>query len=136
MTIPILNLGFSETELTKGLINKTFTYVVTLLISIFIIAIISLLIIKGNVNKINDKHDEFLLRKALDTRQENLRNHLKDNAEWGDAYKHLHKKIDLKWAWDKQNLGKSLYDNFGYEGVFVLSPEGSTRYSVLDLTQQ
>ena len=30
-------------------------------------------------------------------------------------------KTDLNWAWDKQNLGKSLYDNFGYEGVFVLS---------------
>lgn len=37
----------------------------------------------------------------------------------------------MHWAWDKQNLGKSLYDNFGYEGVFVLSPEGATRYSVI-----
>ncbi|WP_438941096.1 bifunctional diguanylate cyclase/phosphodiesterase [Enterobacter asburiae] len=116
----------------KGLINKTFTYIVTLLISIFIAAIISLLIIKDNVNEISDTHDEFLLRKALDTRQESMRSHLKDNAEWGDAYKHLHLNTDVHWAWDKQNLGKSLYDNFGYEGVFVLSPEESTRYSVVD----
>lgn len=61
-----------------------------------------------------------------------MRSHLKDNAEWGDAYKHLHLNTDVHWAWDKQNLGKSLYDNFGYEGVFVLSPAGSTRYSVVD----
>lgn len=132
MTIPQKTPGFTDSEHPKGLINKTFTYIVTLLIGIFIAAIVSLLIIKNNVNKISDKHDEFLLRQALDARQENMRSHLKDNAEWGDAYKHLHQKTDLNWAWDKQNLGKSLYDNFGYEGVFVLSPEGTTRYSVLD----
>lgn len=132
MTIPQKTPGFTDSEHSKGLINKTFTYIVTLLIGIFIAAIVSLLIIKNNVNKISDKHDEFLLRQALDARQENMRSHLKDNAEWGDAYKHLHQKTDLNWAWDKQNLGKSLYDNFGYEGVFVLSPEGTTRYSVLD----
>ncbi|WP_249665934.1 EAL domain-containing protein [Enterobacter sp. 120016] len=132
MTLPLNNPDFMDAEPSKGLINKTFTYIVTLLISIFIAAIISLLIIKGNVNEISDKHDEFLLRKALDTRQESMRSHLKDNAEWGDAYKHLHLSTDVHWAWDKQNLGKSLYDNFGYEGVFVLSPEGSTRYSVVD----
>ncbi|WP_047647887.1 EAL domain-containing protein [Enterobacter asburiae] len=132
MTLPLNNPGFTDTEPSKGLINKTFTYIVTLLISIFIAAIISLLIIKDNVNEISDTHDEFLLRKALDTRQESMRSHLKDNAEWGDAYKYLHLNTDVHWAWDKQNLGKSLYDNFGYEGVFVLSPEGSTRYSVVD----
>jgi diguanylate cyclase (GGDEF)-like protein/PAS domain S-box-containing protein len=132
MNLPLNNPGFTDTEPSKGLINKTFTYIVTLLISIFIAAIISLLIIKDNVNEISDTHDEFLLRKALDTRQESMRSHLKDNAEWGDAYKHLHLNTDVHWAWDKQNLGKSLYDNFGYEGVFVLSPEGSTRYSVVD----
>ncbi|HAT7722968.1 TPA: PAS domain S-box protein, partial [Enterobacter roggenkampii] len=132
MTLPLNNPGFTDAEPSKGLINKTFTYIVTLLISIFIAAIISLLLIKNNVNKISDKHDEFLLRKALDSRQESMRSHLKDNAEWGDAYKHLHLNTDVHWAWDKQNLGKSLYDNFGYEGVFILSAEGTTRYSVLD----
>lgn len=132
MTLPLNNPGFTDAEPSKGLINKTFTYIVTLLISIFIAAIISLLIIKDNVNEISDKHDEFLLRKALDTRQESMRSHLKDNAEWGDAYKHLHLNTDVHWAWDKQNLGKSLYENFGYEGVYVLSPEGITRYSVVD----
>ena len=90
MTLPLNNPGFTDAEPSKGLINKTFTYIVTLLISIFIAAIISLLLIKNNVNKISDKHDEFLLRKALDSRQESMRSHLKDNAEWGDAYKHLH----------------------------------------------
>lgn len=132
MSISILNLGVSDTEQTKRLINKTFTYMVSLLIGIFIIAIISLLVIMNNVNTTNNKRDEFFLKKALSTRQENIRYQLKDYAEWGGAYKHLHKTIDLVWAWDKQNLGKSLYDNFGYEGVFVLSPEGSTRYSVLN----
>ncbi|SFT58807.1 PAS domain S-box-containing protein/diguanylate cyclase (GGDEF) domain-containing protein [Kosakonia arachidis] len=134
MSISILNLGVSDTEQTKKLINKTFSYMVSLLMGIFIIAIISLLAIKDNVNTTNDRRDEFFLKKTLFTREENIRNQLKDYAEWGGAYKHLHTTIDLAWAWDKQNLGKSLYDNFGYEGVFVLSPEGRTRYSVLDGT--
>ena len=132
MTLPLTPSGFTDAEHSKRLINKTFTYVVTLLIGIFAAAIVSLLVIKNNVNEISDKHDEFLLKKALETRQENIRSHLKDNAEWGDAYKHLHQKMDIHWAWDKQNLGKSLYDNFGYEGVFVLSPDGTTHYSVID----
>lgn len=132
MSISILNIGSSDTKQTRRLINKTFTYMVSLLMGIFIIAIISLLAIKDNVNTTNDRRDEFFLKKALLTRQENIRNQLKDYAEWGAAYKHLHTTIDQAWAWDKQNLGKSLYDNFGYEGVFILSPEGSTRYSVLD----
>ena len=131
MTLPLTTPGFTDAEHSKRLINKTFTYVVTLLIAIFAAAIISLLIIKNNVNEISDSHDDFLLRKALDTRQESIRSHLKDYAEWGDAYKHLHQNVDMHWAWDKQNLGKSLYDNFGYEGGFVLSPEGATRYSVI-----
>lgn len=62
MTIPQKTPGFTDSEHSKGLINKTFTYIVTLLIGIFIAAIVSLLIIKNNVNKISDKHDEFLLR--------------------------------------------------------------------------
>nr|WP_318392983.1 EAL domain-containing protein [Enterobacter sp.] len=132
MNLPVLTPGVSDTEQTKRLISNVFSYIVSLLVGIFIIAIISLLVIRNNVNTISDKHDEFLLKKALDIHQENIRSHLKDNAEWGDAYKNLHEKINLNWAWDKQNLGKSLYDNFGYEGVFVLSPEGITRYSVLD----
>jgi hypothetical protein len=46
MTLPLNNPGFTDAEPSKGLINKTFTYIVTLLISIFIAAIISLLLIK------------------------------------------------------------------------------------------
>jgi len=73
-------MGVTETEQTKLLINKTFTYMATLLIGIFVIAIISLLVIKNNVNTLTDKHAEFLLRKALDTRQLSLRSHLKDRV--------------------------------------------------------
>jgi sensor domain CHASE-containing protein len=124
MTLPLTNPGFTDAEHSKRLINKTFTYIVTLLIAIFAAAIISLLIIKNNVNEISDSHDDFFVKKSVRSRQESIRSHLKDYAEWGDAYKHLHQNVDMHWAWDKQNLGKSLYDNFGYEGVFVLSPEG------------
>lgn len=43
MTLPLTTPGFTDAEHSKRLINKTFTYVVTLLIAIFAAAIISLL---------------------------------------------------------------------------------------------
>ncbi|HED5669110.1 TPA: hypothetical protein SCS24_004420 [Enterobacter kobei] len=42
MTLPLTTPGFTDAEHSKRLINKTFTYVVTLLIAIFAAAIISL----------------------------------------------------------------------------------------------
>lgn len=126
------NSATSDAVQTRLLINRVFIWMASVLAGIFIVAIISLLAIKNHVNVITDRHDDFLIRKAVDKRQENIRSYLKDNAEWGEAYNHLHKKIDIQWAWDKQNLGQSLYDNFGYEGVFVISPDGITSYSVIE----
>lgn len=73
-----------------------------------------------------------MLEKLLANRQELMRSHLTDNADWGEAYRNLHRKVSIKWAWDNQNLGESLFQTFGYEGLFVIDPHGLTRYSVLD----
>ncbi|WP_404841929.1 CHASE4 domain-containing protein [Citrobacter youngae] len=73
-----------------------------------------------------------LFAPSLTNRQEKIRTNLMDNADWGEAYNNLHKQVNVKWAWDSQNLGESLYTNYQYEGVFVLSPAGETRYSVIE----
>ncbi|MGH8354537.1 MAG: bifunctional diguanylate cyclase/phosphodiesterase, partial [Pseudomonas sp.] len=38
----------------------------------------------------------------------------------------------LNWAYTRQNVGPSLYQDFAYEGVFVVAPDGKTRYSVIE----
>ena len=37
----------------------------------------------------------------------------------------------MAWAYEQQNLGAHLFENFGYEGVFVIGPDGDTTYAVL-----
>ncbi|WP_455816707.1 diguanylate cyclase domain-containing protein [Pseudomonas cerasi] len=52
-------------------------------------------------------------------------------AKPGETWRNLHLTVNTKWAWDDQNLGESLYERFHYEGLFVISPQGETRYNVL-----
>ncbi|WP_348773162.1 EAL domain-containing protein [Franconibacter sp. IITDAS19] len=120
----------------KESIKKTLAVLVSLLGVIFLIAIFALLNIAHDLNEHADDHSRLLLRKALFSRQDSIRSHLQDNAAWGEAYENLHRRVNPAWAWDKQNLGASLYKNFGYEGVFVLDGKDDTRYSILNGKRQ
>ena len=117
---------------TSGIVKKNFIITAALLSSLFLAAIVNLLYIADNLNNKADARSSLLLQKALTNRQEKIRTNLMDNADWGEAYNNLHKQVNVKWAWDSQNLGESLYTNYQYEGVFVLSPAGETRYSVIE----
>ena len=98
----------------------------------FLAALSTLLYVAQDLNNKADSRSERLLEKAFASREESMRFHLSDNADWGEAYENLHRTLNLDWAWHNQNLGESLFTTFGYEGVFVIAPDGRTRYSVLD----
>lgn len=121
-----------DPDQSRSLVKKTFTVIIPLLAVLFMIALISLLSITHHMNDERDRHDRKLLIKALIYRQESIRSQVENYSDWGEAYEHLHKALDTGWAWGSQNLGESLYKVLGYEGVFILSPDGVTRYSVLD----
>lgn len=104
----------------------------SLLAGIFLVVIFALFSIASDLNTHADSHNKLLLMKALENRQAILRFNLSDNAEWGEAYKNLHLRVNFAWAWDAQNLGKSLFTTFGYDGIFVIGSDGKTRYSVID----
>ena len=74
----------------------------------------------------------FYADKALEARRASLLRSITDNAFWGDAYQHLSERVDTGWAFESQNLGPSLYETFDYEGVLVVSPNGTTSYAVID----
>jgi sensor domain CHASE-containing protein len=106
---------------THRIMKQTVTLVLMLMGFIFLTTIFALIQTENDLARNTRHQTRQLLMKALDNRQENLRLHLADNAAWNEAWDNLHRKVDISWAWDEQNLGKSLYSKFGYEGVFVLS---------------
>ncbi|CNL48526.1 bifunctional diguanylate cyclase/phosphodiesterase [Yersinia kristensenii] len=100
--------------------------------AIIIIAAAGIIYLATQLNEQAESNSRFLLEKAWETRQKSIKTRIKDNAFWGDAYEHLHVTVDPDWAFVSQNLGPSLYKNFGYEGVFVIDGQGKTRYSVIN----
>ncbi|MGM3388354.1 EAL domain-containing protein [Stutzerimonas stutzeri] len=75
--------------------------------------------------------ERFLAERAFETHLEGMNRHIADNAFWGDAYANLSSRTNLDWAYDQQNLGPSLFEDFGYEAVFVIDAQGRTTYSVI-----
>jgi diguanylate cyclase (GGDEF)-like protein/PAS domain S-box-containing protein len=75
--------------------------------------------------------ERFLTERSLDALVVAMKRQLADNAFWGDAYVNLNSQVDVHWAYDQENLGPSLYEDFDYEAVFVIDPDGQTTYSVI-----
>jgi len=75
--------------------------------------------------------EHFLVGKAFETLMTSMSRQVADNAFWGDAYANLSKQVNLNWAYEQENLGPSLYNDFGYEAVLVIDAEGKTTYSVI-----
>lgn len=116
----------------SGLVKQPMIVMLLLLAVLFLLAIVALFYIADRQNAHEDQHSYLLMGKAIENRQEIMLSHIMDNADWGEAYENLHLTINTEWAWDNQNLGESLYQTFHYEGIFVVSPDGQTRYSVID----
>ncbi|MFH0472499.1 hypothetical protein ACGCE5_00500 [Kluyvera ascorbata] len=103
-----------EPKRTATLIKRALQLMFSLLAVLFIVAIIALLTIVRNINDSSDKHSAMLLEKAIHNRVDTLITHIKDYAWWGEAYQHLHPKIDTDWAYTRQNMGASLWRDFEY----------------------
>lgn len=85
--------------------------------------------------------DEKSLAQTTDTvkllileKQERLKQTMGDYADWGAAYEHLHKTLDVAWAFDQGNVGPSLLDDLGIEYAGVFDPSGREAYTVVDGT--
>lgn len=40
--------------------------------------------------------------------------------------------VDATWAYEGDNIGPSLFSTYGLDGVFVLGPDATTRYGIVD----
>ncbi|HEX8544021.1 MAG TPA: EAL domain-containing protein [Pseudomonas sp.] len=107
-----------------------------LLAGVILLASGLLVYVAHNLDNIEEVESAFYTRKAVQTLEKSLRLTVKDYAFWGDAYKHLHTEMDTDWAFVRQNVGSTLYEDFGFQGVFVVDAGNRTAYSVIDGTLQ
>ena len=117
---------------STGFARRTMMPFAALLLLVFTLAAVIL------VKTAHDQNDQardrslFFAEKALKIRQDKLQQSIGDYAFWGDAYQNLHVHIDLEWAYTRGNVGATLFENFGYEGVFVVAPGNRTVYAMID----
>ncbi|HWH89456.1 MAG TPA: EAL domain-containing protein [Pseudomonas sp.] len=127
-TISCSSSNRSSVALTRASLFKF----VALLAAIFLLASYSLVYVARNLDRAEEAESAFYTRKAVESLEKSLRSTVKDYAFWGDAYKHLHTGLDVDWAYVRQNLGPTLYTDFGLRGVFVVNDVDRTVYSVLN----
>ncbi len=112
--------------------RRTLPAIVTVLLLALIATTATLLHVARQQDAQAAQQSLLFANKAIEARQQGLAGSVSDNAFWGDAYQHLHQRVDLEWAYTRQNLGPSLYQDFGYEGLFVIAPNNTTLYSVIE----
>ncbi|MDH4654868.1 EAL domain-containing protein [Pseudomonas sp. BN606] len=112
--------------------RKTLVRTASLLVMAFVLMATFLVRTALSQNEQALEQSTFFAEKALKARQENLLRSISDYAFWGDAYQNLHARVDIEWAYTRRNLGPSLFEDFGYEGVFVIAPGNQTVYAVIN----
>ncbi|MDP3814750.1 EAL domain-containing protein [Pseudomonas sp.] len=117
---------------TSSSTRHALLFIAALLLVLFAVASVALVQIALQQNTRATQQSLFYVEKATQAREKSILATLSDYAYWGEAYRNLHAKVDSEWAYTRQNLGPSLFDDFAYDGVFVVDPKGQTRYAVVE----
>ncbi|MCO7613480.1 EAL domain-containing protein [Pseudomonas chlororaphis] len=102
-----------------------------LLLALFLFTGVLLVYIALDQNLAAEQHNRLEIEQALQTLKSHARTTVKDYAQWGDAYQHLHLGVDPDWAYTRQNFGPALYRELGFDGVFVIGPADRTAYALV-----
>jgi diguanylate cyclase (GGDEF)-like protein/PAS domain S-box-containing protein len=103
-----------------------------LLVLVFAAAAYSLIYLAHELDHAEQEESAFYTRKAVQSLEKSLRVTVKDYAFWSDAYKHLHLKVDTDWAYGRGNIGATLFQDFGFQGLFVVNDANRTVYAVVE----
>ncbi|BDB19569.1 bifunctional diguanylate cyclase/phosphodiesterase [Pseudomonas sp. CYM-20-01] len=103
-----------------------------LLVLVFAAAAYSLIYLAHELDHAEQEESAFYTRKAVQSLEKSLRVTVKDYAFWSDAYKHLHLKVDTDWAYGRGNVGATLFQDFGFQGLFVVNDANRTVYAVVE----
>ena len=105
---------------------------VAILLLAVLLSVASLLRIAQQLDAQALQQSRFFAEKALKAREQKLHLSVIDYAFWGEAYANLVGTVNLDWAYNRRNLGDSLYHEFGYEGVLVVDQNGQTGYALIN----
>ncbi|AXA54684.1 EAL domain-containing protein [Pseudomonas thivervalensis] len=95
-----------------------------------LVAIAALLNIAQKLDAEDVRKTHFYIERALENRITASKNYIASYAYWTTAYDHLNGEVDVQWAYAEQNMGKTLFTNDEYEGVFVIDRQ-RTKYAVV-----
>jgi len=119
-----------KTHLTIGFGRKTVELILAAVCLAYILAIVFVV----DISRIQDRkaleQNERFVRLLIREKEEWLKRTAVDYADWGAAYRHLHKTVDVDWAYHQDNLGPSLVRNFNIEYAAVYGPDGSELYGL------
>ncbi|WP_020177493.1 EAL domain-containing protein [Methylopila sp. M107] len=79
-----------------------------------------------------ERRSTTLLDFSFSHRSDDLVKIIRDYSYWGQAYKNTHIKFDRAWAYDGDNLGRSLFNNFSIDYLALVDPQDETIYIVQD----
>lgn len=111
--------------------GRTTTFV--LLASVLTVAAVSAALVVQAARTQDDHAAEqtrHFARVLLTNKAEQLADVVVDYADWGDAYAHLHQTIDIGWAWNENNLGRTLSTDLGIETFAVFDGADRQVYAV------
>ena len=95
-----------------------------------LVAIAALFNIAQKLDAEDVRKTHFYIARALENRITASKNYIASYAYWTTAYDHLNGEVNVQWAYVEQNMGKTLFTNDEYEGVFVIDRQ-RTKYAVV-----
>lgn len=99
---------------------------------VFALAVSLTLYFAHGLDRTERVQGQSLIQKSIEGERRILQLTIKDYAFWGEAYRHLHSKVDVEWAFVRENFGAALYDDFGYQAAFVIGPANRSVYAVIE----
>lgn len=121
-----------STRTSLSLARTSLFNFMALLAVVFAAAAYSLLYIAHDLDRTEQAESAFHTRKAIQSMEKAMRVTVKDYAFWSDAYKHLHVQVDKDWAFERGNIGPTLFQDFGFQGLFVVNDANRTVYTVVE----
>jgi diguanylate cyclase (GGDEF)-like protein/PAS domain S-box-containing protein len=125
-------VGFAHRRLGVTIIRASLFKFVGLLTGVFLLTGYLLIYLAHDLDRNEEIESAFYTSKAVRALEKSISATVKDYAFWGDAYKHLHTAVDTDWAYIRQNVGPTLYADFGFQGLFVVDDADQTVYAVVN----
>lgn len=96
------------------------------------LVVLTLLHIAQQQNFISLVREKGLIASLVERQQFSIERTLKDYAAWGEAYQNLSASVNIDWAYTRGNLGRSLYQSFYIQELYVVSPQNKVVYAVVN----